>query len=64
MTMRELREVFGQKVIDFTISKDLLCYDEIMDRDYLEERIRFYVDTQQIQIELDNTNVTCFMNCV
>ena len=42
MTMRELREVFGQKVIDFTISKDLLCYDEIMDRDYLEERIRFY----------------------
>ena len=58
MTKRELREVFGQKVIDFTISKDLLCYDEIMDREYLEERIRFYVDTQQIQIELDNTNVT------
>ena len=41
MTMRELREVFGQKVIDFTISKDLLCYDEVMDREYLEERIRF-----------------------
>ena len=58
MTMRELREVFGQKVIDFTISKDLLCYDEVMDREYLEERIRFYVDTQQIHIELDNTNVT------
>ena len=51
MTMRELREVFGQKVIDFTISKDLLCYDEIME-EILRERIRFYVDTQQIQNEL------------
>ena len=43
MNLKELKSKYGAEVIDLTILHDLLCYDEVMDRKYLEERIIEYI---------------------
>ena len=45
--MKQLKEKYGQEIIDFTISTDLLCYDEVMDREYLEDRIITHLEMRK-----------------
>jgi len=62
MNLKELKSKYGAEVIDLTILHDLLCYDEVMDRKYLEERIIEYIkwenNTQKTRDLIDNIIVT------
>jgi hypothetical protein len=42
--MEQLVEKYGQEIIDFTIKVDLLTSDEVMDIEYLEDRIMTHLE--------------------